>query len=53
MLTAVHFMLRDGVEYDDLGADHFDRRDRSKTIRRLVHRLHDLGCDVLVTTEAA
>jgi len=53
MLTAAYFMLRDGLEYQDLGPDHFDRRDRSKTIRRLVRRLHDLGCDVLVTTEAA
>jgi transposase len=53
MLTAAYFMLRDGVEYQDLGSDHFDRRDRSKAIRRLVRRLHDLGCDVRVTTEAA
>ncbi len=53
MLTAAYFMLRDGVEYKDLGPDHFDRRDRTKVIRRLVRRLHDLGCDVFVTTEAA
>ena len=53
MLTAAYFMLRDGVEYHDLGSDHFDRRDRSKVIRRLVRRLHDLGCDVAITPEAA
>lgn len=46
ILTAVYYMLRDGTEYRDLGADYFDRRDRSKTILRLVRRLHDLGCDV-------
>src|SRR5882762_4043844 len=53
MLTAAYFMLRDGVEYHDLGPDHFDRRDRSKVIRRLVRRLRDLGCDVAITPEAA
>jgi transposase len=39
-------MLRDGTEYSDLGSEHFDRHDRSKTIRRLLKRLQDLGCDV-------
>lgn len=53
MLTAAYFMLRDGVEYADLGDDHFNRRDRSKVIRRLVRRLRDLGCEVAITPEAA
>lgn len=48
MLTAAYYMLRDGIEYQDLGPDHFDRRDKSKTISRLVRRLHDLGCEVEV-----
>jgi hypothetical protein len=39
-------MLRDGTEYADLGAEYFDRQDKSKAIRRLLKRLHDLGCDV-------
>jgi transposase len=46
MLTAAYYMLRDGVPYSDLGVDYFDRRDQSKTIKRLVQRLHDLGVDV-------
>lgn len=46
MLTAADFMLRDSVEYLDLGADHFDRHDRTKTIRRLLKRLANLGCNV-------
>ena len=46
MLTAAYYMLRDGVEYRDLGADHFVRRDRDKVISRLVRRLTDLGCEV-------
>ena len=46
MLTAAYYMLRDGVEYRELGADHFDRRDKSKAVARLVRRLGDLGCQV-------
>jgi transposase len=46
MLTAAFHMLRDGTEYNDLGSDHFDRHDKSKTIRRLLKRLQDLGCVV-------
>jgi transposase len=46
MLGACYYMLRDGVPYRDLGADHFARRDKAKTIGRLVRRLRDLGCEV-------
>ena len=49
MLTAAFHMLRDGVEYRDLGALHFDHHDKSKTIGRLVRRLRDLGCNVELT----
>lgn len=53
MLTATFYMLRDGVEYRDLGPDHFDRTDSTKTIARLTRRLRDLGCDVEVKPKAA
>lgn len=46
MITAAYHMLKNRVPYQDLGADHFTRRDRSKVIRRLVQRLNDLGCQV-------
>jgi len=46
MLGACYYMLRDGVPYRDLGADHFARRDKAKTIGRLVRRLRELGCEV-------
>ena len=49
ILTAVYSMLRDGTAYRDLGGDYFDQQDRSKTIQRLVRRLHDLGCAVEVS----
>jgi len=53
MLTAAYHMLKNNVEYRDLGADHCSRRDRSKLIQRLVHRLNDLGCEVQLTPLAA
>ena len=46
MLTAAYYMLKDGVDYRDLGADHFDRRDKAKLAKRLVARLHELGFSV-------
>ena len=52
MLTAAFHMLRDGTEYNDLGSDHFDHHDKSKTIRRLLKRLQDLGCDVPAVAHA-
>ena len=48
MLTAVYHMLKHGADYRDLGADHFDRRDKAKLARRLITRLHDLGFTVEV-----
>ena len=53
MLNACFFMLRNDVDYQDLGSVHFDRFDRSKTIGRLVRRLEDLGCQVEITAHAA
>lgn len=53
MLGAAFYMLRDGTEYRDLGPDYFVRRDKSKTIGRLVKRLRDLGCQIELKTAAA
>lgn len=47
MLTAVYHILRNGVEYHDLGACYFDGlNERKRTVRRLVRRLEALGCQV-------
>jgi transposase len=48
MLTAAYFMLRDGVEYHDLGAHHFEQRDKEQLAQRLIQRLRDLGVAVEV-----
>lgn len=46
MLTAVWHMLRDGTEWHDLGAAHFDRADATKTANRLIRRLQQIGYTV-------
>jgi transposase len=52
MLTAAYHMLQRGVPYHELGAAHFDRRDKAKLTRRLIRRLHDLGLTVEVRPAA-
>jgi transposase len=46
MLTAAYHMLRDDVDYRDLGTDYFDKADKAKTANRLARRLRDLGYTV-------
>jgi transposase len=41
-------MLKNGADYRDLGADHFDRRDKTQLTKRLLARLRDLGVSVEV-----
>jgi len=46
MLNAIYYMLRDGVAYQDLGPDYFDRLEHGKILRRLVRKIEDLGYDI-------
>ena len=46
LLVMVYHLLRDGTEYEDLGASYFDERDRVAVERRLVRRLEQLGYTV-------
>jgi transposase len=52
MLTAAYYMLRDNVDYRDLGTDYFDRTDRKRVANRLVKRLGDLGYAVEIKAAA-
>jgi len=53
MLTAAYHMLKDGTLYQDLGANHFDNRNKGKQALRLVNRLQRLGFTVQITSMAA
>lgn len=52
MLTDVYYMLRDGVEFHDLGDQYFAQRDKDQITTRLLRRLRDLGVDVEVRNAA-
>jgi transposase len=52
MLTAAYHMLRDDLDYRDLGTNYFDRTDRTKAAKRLVKRLGDLGYAVEIKEAA-
>jgi transposase len=51
LLTAAYHMLKYGVEYQDLGPNHFDR-DKELQASRLIRRLKALGLQVIVTPAA-
>ena len=53
ILTAIHHMLKNGTRYQDLGADHFDRRAKGKHVLSLLRRLQNLGVTVQITSSIA
>jgi transposase len=53
LLGASYFILRDRIPYQDLGADHFVRRDRQRVAQRLTNRLRDLGYEVTLKVKDA
>ncbi len=53
ILTATYWMLKRGVAYADLGADHFDRTERTRLAARLARKLDELGFDVTFSDRQA
>jgi len=49
LLTTIYHMLKDGTQFQDLGADHFDRRSKESKAKRLVVQLAKLGFDTRLT----
>ena len=52
ILSAAYHILRDGVDYRELGPDHFVERDRSRTVERLARRIRDLGYEITIKQAA-
>ena len=48
MLTTVYYLLRDGVEFHDLGDQYFAQHDQARLTKRLLERLRNLGVEVEV-----
>jgi hypothetical protein len=49
ILTAVYHMLKEGKMYQDLGRNHFQRRNKDQQKHLLVNRLANLGYAVALT----
>lgn len=52
LLTAAYHILRDEIDYRDLGGDYFDHRDRDRTVERLARRIRDLGYEITIKQAA-
>jgi transposase len=52
MLEIAYYIMRDGVSYQELGADYLDRRHTDRAARRHVRHLEALGFKVSITKAA-
>jgi transposase len=52
ILEIAYYIMRDGVTYDELGADYFDRRHADRAVRRHVRQLEALGFHVTIEKAA-
>jgi transposase len=52
ILEIAYYVMRDGVTYQELGADYFVRRDRERTKRRSIQQLEALGYRVTIENAA-
>jgi len=53
ILVSIYYLLTRGVDYRDLGANHFDARQQAQLTARLVRRLEDLGHSVTLAPAQA
>jgi transposase len=49
ILVIAYHMLRNGVDFHELGVDYFDRMNTAK-LKRHLRRLAELGCNVSALT---
>jgi transposase len=52
ILEIAYYVMRDGVSYDELGADYFNRRHAERAVRRHVRQLEALGFHVTIEKAA-
>ena len=48
MLVAIYHILKDGVVFNDLGADYYNQFNRERKINAYLKKLKALGCEVSV-----
>jgi hypothetical protein len=52
ILEIAYYVMRDGVTYEELGADYFTRRHAERAVRRHVKQLEALGFHVTIEKAA-
>ena len=52
ILEIAYYLMRDGLTYEELGADYFDRRHAERAVRRHVRQLEALGFQVTIEKAA-
>ena len=52
ILKAAYVILRDGVNYNELGPDYFERQDKNRAVHRHLKRLQALGYEVVIAPVA-
>jgi hypothetical protein len=52
ILEIAYYVMRDGITYNELGADYFDRRHADRAVRRHVRQLEALGFHVTIEKAA-
>jgi transposase len=52
ILEISYFVMRDGVTYDELGSDYFDKRHAERAVKRHVRQLEALGFHVTIEKAA-
>lgn len=52
ILKAAYFIIRDDVDYKDLGSAYFDKMDSNKAAQRYIKKLNALGLNVIVMPAA-
>lgn len=53
ILAAIYYILRDNCQYEDLGADFFDKLSTDQVKRHMVRRLESLGFEVTLQPAAS
>lgn len=52
ILEIAYYVMRDGVTYQELGADYFDQRHAERTVKRHIRQLEALGYRVVIEKAA-
>jgi len=52
ILEIAYYVMRDGITYEELGSDYFDKRHRDRAVRRHIRQLEALGFHVTIQNAA-